>query len=82
MQPTDKQYSWEADLHHRLLDDFSKTRDEVKAYIRKYIPNVTDQQMDAWEKTGELECRVIDGEKRYFHNAAPNLFRINNTVLR
>ena len=77
MQPTDKQYSWEADLHHRLLDDFSKTRDEVKAYIRKYIPNVTDQQMDAWEKTGELECRVIDGEKRYFHNAAPNLFRIN-----
>ena len=77
MQPADGNYSWEADLHHRLLTDFSKTRDQVKEYIRKYIPDVTDRQMDEWEKTGELECRVIDGEKRYFNNAAPNLFRIN-----
>ena len=82
MQPTDKQYSWEADLHHRLLDDFSKTREQVKEYIRKYIPDVTDRQLDEWEKTGELECRVIDGEKKYFHNAAPNLFRINKECAR
>ena len=53
MQPTDKQYSWEADLHHRLLNDFSKTREQVKEYIRKYIPDVTDRQLDEWEKTGE-----------------------------
>ena len=30
MQPADGKYSWEADLHHRLLTDFSKTRDQVK----------------------------------------------------
>lgn len=82
MQPTDKQYSWEADLHHRLLNDFSKTLEQVKEYIRKYIPDVTDRQLDEWEKTGELECRVIDGEKKYFHNAAPNLFRINKECAR
>ena len=82
MQPTDKQYSWEADLHHRLLNDFSKTREQVKEYIRKYIPDVTDRQLDEWEKTSELECRVIDGEKKYFHNAAPNLFRINKECAR
>ena len=82
MQPTDKQYLWEADLHHRLLNDFSKTREQVKEYIRKYIPDVTDRQLDEWEKTGELECRVIDGEKKYFHNAAPNLFRINKECAR
>lgn len=82
MQPTDKQYSWEADLHHRLLNDFSKTREQVKEYIRKYIPDVTDRQLDEWEKTGELECRVIDSEKKYFHNAAPNLFRINKECAR
>ena len=82
MQPTDKQYSWKADLHHRLLNDFSKTREQVKEYIRKYIPDVTDRQLDEWEKTGELECRVIDGEKKYFHNAAPNLFRINKECAR
>ena len=82
MQPTDKQYSWEADLHHRLLNDFSKTREQVKEHIRQYIPDVTDRQLDEWEKTGELECRVIDGEKKYFHNAAPNLFRINKECAR
>ena len=82
MQPTDKQYSWEADLHHRLRNDFSKTREQVKEYIRKYIPDVTDRQLDEWEKTGELECRVIDGEKEDCHNAAPNLFRINTECAR
>lgn len=77
MQPTDKQYSWEADLHHRLLCDFTKTRQQVKEYIQKYIPDVTDSQMDAWEQSGALEARHIDGEKRYFYNAGPNLFRID-----
>ncbi len=71
-------YSWEADLHHRLLVDFCKDEKSVLDYIHRYIPNVTDEQMRAWEKTGALELRIIDGEKRYFQNAAPNLFRIDD----
>ncbi len=71
-----------ADLHHRLLIDFNKSRDEVKAYIRKYIPDVTDEQMNRWEQTKALETMVIDGKKRYFHNAAPNLFRIDRECAR
>ena len=71
-------YSWEADLHHRLLVDFCKDEKSVLDYINRYIPNVTDDQMRAWEKSGALELRVIDGEKRYFQNAAPNLFRIDD----
>lgn len=70
-------YSWEADLHHRLLVDFNKDEKSVLDYIHRYIPNVTESQMRTWEKTGALELRVIDGEKKYFHNAAPNLFRID-----
>lgn len=72
-------YSWDADLHHRLAVDFNRTHEEVKAYIRKYIPDVTEAQMKAWEKTGALESRTVDGQKLYFHNAAPNLFRIDKT---
>lgn len=72
-------YSWDADLHHRLAVDFNRTHEEVKAYIRKYIPDVTEAQMNAWEKTGALESRTVDGQKLYFHNAAPNLFRIDAT---
>ena len=72
-------YSWDEDLHHRLLVDFNKTREQVKSYIERYIPNATDAQMDAWEKTGALESRTVDGKKWYFHNAAPNLFKIDDS---
>ncbi len=71
-------YSWEADLHHRLLVDFCKDEKSVLDYIHRYIPNVTEEQIKAWEMTGALELRVIDGEKKYFQNAAPNLFRIDD----
>ena len=75
-------YSWEKDLHHRLLCDFTKSKDDVKTYIQKYIPNVTDEQMERWENQKALECMVIDSQKLYFHNAAPNLFRINSECAR
>ena len=61
----------------RLALDFNKTHDEVKAYIQRYIPDVTDAQMSHWEQTKALETCYIDGQKWYFHNAAPNLFRID-----
>ena len=43
-------YTWEDDLHQRLLADFCLTEQQVKDYIRKYIPEVTDEQMRRWEK--------------------------------
>lgn len=71
-------YSWENDLHQRLLSDFCLTESQVKDYIRKYIPDVTDEQMRAWEQSKALECMVLDSEKRYFRNAGPNLFRLDS----
>ena len=44
-KPESKPYTWEDDLHQRLLTDFSRTEAQVKDYIRKYIPDVTDEQM-------------------------------------
>lgn len=73
-----KPYSWEDDLQQRLLIDFSLTESQVKAYIRKYIPDVTDEQMRQWEESKALEWMMIDGEKHYFRNAGPNLFRIDS----
>ena len=77
-KPDIKPYTWEDDLHQRLLTDFSRTEAEVKDYIRKYIPDVTDEQMRQWEASKALECMTLDGEKRYFRNAAPNLFRVDS----
>ena len=73
-----KPYAWEDDLHQRLLTDFSRTEDEVKDYIRKYIPDVSDEQMRQWEASKALECMILNGERRYFRNAAPNLFRVDS----
>lgn len=74
----EKAYSWEDDLHQRLLTDFCLTEAQVREYIGKYLSDVTDEQMRRWEESKALECMVIDGEKRYFRNAGPNLFRIDS----
>lgn len=76
-----KPYSWEEDLAYRLKTDFRITEAQVKEYIQKYIPDVTDEQMRKWEESKALEYRVIDGEKRYFRNAGPNLFRIDSACI-
>ena len=44
-KPESKPYNWEDDLYQRLLTDFCMTESQVKDYIRKYIPDVTDEQM-------------------------------------
>ena len=69
-------YSWETDLSQRYAVDFDRTREEVKDYIMEYIPDVSDEQIDEWTESGKLESRVIGKQTMYFHNAAPNLFRI------
>lgn len=71
-----QRYSWDRDLSQRLAVDFCKTREEVKDYIRKYYPYVTDEQIDAWTESGKLESMVIGKRTMYFRNAAPNLFRL------
>lgn len=71
-------YNWEDDLKARILIDFNKTEAEVREYIQQYIPEVNDSMMRAWESTGALECLEIDGQKLYFHNAGPNLFRVDS----
>ena len=78
MERPRRPYTWEDDLHQRLLADFCLTEQQVKDYIRKYIPEVTGEQMRRWEETRALECMWLDGEKRYFINAGPNLFRIDS----
>lgn len=68
--------AWEKDRMERIAVDFRRSREEVKEYISRYIPEVTESQIDEWTASGKLEAMVIDGETRYFRNAGPNLFRI------
>ena len=71
-------YSWDKDLAERLAFDYSKTKDDVKAVIAEFIPDVTDAQIDEWTADeSKLESMVIDGQRRYFKRTARNLFRVD-----
>ncbi len=66
------------DSLHRVELDFNRTKAEIVAWIEKnqqFTPS--DSLLNEWEASKALEFRIIDGEKRYFRNAAPNIFRVS-----
>ena len=68
---------FQIEVMDRIRKDFRRTRDEIVTSLKKYYPDLSDEMLLSWEKDNSLEMKVIDGEKRYFNNAVPNLFRIN-----
>lgn len=62
----------------RVKDDFDQKDSSVMAYIKGHYPEVTPEQIAAWEKSNALENMIIDGQKLYFASAGRNLFRIDS----
>ncbi|HHV40210.1 MAG TPA: transglutaminase domain-containing protein, partial [Bacteroidales bacterium] len=78
LAPEEKmQWEWEIDRMHRIVLDFTKTPEDALEYIRTYYPDVSQEQIKAWEESRALEGMVINGEKRYYSRALRNLFRID-----
>ncbi len=71
------EFKFQIELMDRIRKDFRKTRSEVLNDLKKYYADLTDEMLLNWENDKSLEMKIIDGEKRYFNNAVPNLFRIN-----
>lgn len=67
----------QSELLARIRLDFNRDEKYVKNALAKYYPNLSNEQIADWETSKELEMKVIDGEKTYFRNTVPNLFRIN-----
>ncbi|MBQ0024459.1 MAG: transglutaminase domain-containing protein [Bacteroidales bacterium] len=70
-------YSWEEDLAYRESVDYTWTPEQVKEYIQKYIPDVTDEQIDNWTKNGPLEAKEINGKLMYYRRTAGGLFLVD-----
>lgn len=68
------------DKMKRIKRDFSQRDTSVIDYIKKHHPQVTAEEIAAWEKSNALENMSIDGEKLYFHSAGRNLFRIDSAA--
>lgn len=67
----------EVEINRRIELDFNKDLHDILPYIQQYYSNVDSVKIAEWEQSGALEYTIINGEKRYFRNAAQNLFRID-----
>ncbi|MGH8126720.1 MAG: transglutaminase domain-containing protein, partial [Rhodanobacteraceae bacterium] len=61
----------------RMRKDFSLTADQVKAEVRKQIPDLSDAEFARWDARGLFEHMVIDGERMYFNRSPSNLFHLS-----
>ena len=66
------------DSMRRVALDFNKNIEDIISWIEeRHGFKPTEDQLNQWEKEQVLEYRVIDQQKKYFRNAAPNLFRLS-----
>ncbi|MBX2976146.1 MAG: hypothetical protein KF721_08425, partial [Ignavibacteriaceae bacterium] len=72
--------NFRTDLMRRIKLDFRKNKEDVVSQLKPYFTSVTDEMLNNWEKQNSLEYKIIDGEKKYFNNAVPNLFRVNKSA--
>ncbi len=71
---------FESERLDRIKKDFTKDHTQIVAELRKVLPDFSFDDLSIFEKDKSLEMEFIDGEKKYFKNAAPNLFRINKEM--
>lgn len=75
-----KALEFERERMRRIRLDFPLTQDEVKARLRKSIPDLRAEEFEAWDKANLLEHLVIDGQSWYFQRSVSNLFLISKAA--
>jgi transglutaminase-like putative cysteine protease len=65
----------------RILIDFTLSVDDVKARVRKDIPDLSDAEFAKWDAAGLFEYQVIDSRTLYFKRSPSNLLRISPEAL-
>ena len=61
----------------RIRLDFTQDAAQVRARLRKDIPDLSDAEFARWDAQGLLERMDIDGKRLYFNRTASNLFRVS-----
>ena len=79
LTPADRwEMNFKIERMERIERDFSQKDTAVFNYIKKYHSSLSAEEIEKWEKSNAIENMVINGEKRYFHSAGRNLFRIDS----
>jgi transglutaminase-like putative cysteine protease len=66
------------EVGRRIRIDFRLNEQDVETRLSKYFQKLDTTTINGWERSGKLEMRMIDGQKRYFSNAVSNLFRLDD----
>jgi transglutaminase-like putative cysteine protease len=70
------------EILRRTRQDFRYSNEQILRQLKQSIPDVSQADIDRWRKSGDLQARLIDGEPRYFREAAANLFRASDEARR
>jgi hypothetical protein len=71
-------YAFQQERMRRIRLDFRRDEAYIKDKLSAYYPELTNDQLRAWEADKSLEMKIIDGQRRYFNWAHRNLFRVNS----
>lgn len=71
------QKEWYIELMRRIRIEFPYSEEQIKEKLAKAGYDTSDEKMRYWESKRYLEMRPIDGERRYFKEAAANLPRLD-----
>ena len=70
-------FEFQRERMQRMRLDFSLTADQVKAKVRKQIPDLSDAEFARWDAHGLFEHMDIDGQRLYFNRSPSNLFHLS-----
>jgi len=71
---------FESERLERIRKDFTKNRDQILTELEKMLPGFSFGDLEKYERDKSLEMKIIEGKKKYFKNAAANLFRTNKQM--
>jgi transglutaminase-like putative cysteine protease len=69
-----KQLEFELDRLERIRKDFSLTKEELYAELKKSVKGLTAHEFERWIAEGRFDSREIDGERRFMGSSVSNLF--------
>ncbi|MDO5307907.1 MAG: transglutaminase domain-containing protein [Planctomycetia bacterium] len=68
---------WYFELMRRIRIEFRYNEEQIREQLTQDGYEPTPEKMRYWEEHRYLEMRAIDGERRYFKHASPNLRRLD-----
>ncbi|GAB3047264.1 transglutaminase domain-containing protein [Stenotrophomonas tumulicola] len=69
--------AFQVERMRRIRMDFTLDQAAAKDRLRRWIPDLRDEEFARWDGQGLLEHMQIDGQRWYFNRAPSNLFRLS-----